>query len=152
MECNTAYGGSRANMAMHYQVAEEHGYTAIADVDIMDEDGSMTLPVAGGDNLTENYVGAHFADYCAQYDVTWPEVHMFPEEAVMAVEILGADIAMPIHWGAFSLAYHAWDDSVERFVAAGEEIGLQIVTPRIGETVKLKEPGDFMERWWRDIP
>ncbi len=63
VECNTAYGGSRANTAMHYQVAEDHGYTAIADVDIMDEDGSMTLPVTGGDNLTENYVGTHFADY-----------------------------------------------------------------------------------------
>lgn len=63
VECNTAYGGSRANTAMHYQVAEDHGYTAIADVDIMDEDGSLSLPVTGGDNLTENYVGAHFADY-----------------------------------------------------------------------------------------
>ena len=63
VECNTAYGGSRANTAMHYQVAADHGYTAIADVDIMDEDGSMTLPVTGGDNLTENYVGAHFANY-----------------------------------------------------------------------------------------
>lgn len=63
VECNTAYGGSRANTAMHYQVAEDHGYTEIADVDIQDEDGSMTLPVSGGDNLTENYVGASFADY-----------------------------------------------------------------------------------------
>ncbi len=63
VECNTAYGGSRANTAMHYQVAEDHGYTDLADVDIMDEDGSMTLPVTGGTNLTENYVGAHFADY-----------------------------------------------------------------------------------------
>lgn len=48
VECNTAYGGSRANTAMHYQVAEDHGYTEIADVDIMDEDGSMILPVTGG--------------------------------------------------------------------------------------------------------
>lgn len=63
VECNTAYGGSRANTAMHYQVAEDHGFTAIADVVIMDENGSMTLPVAGGTRLTENYVGAHFADY-----------------------------------------------------------------------------------------
>ncbi|WP_343844275.1 DUF362 domain-containing protein [Faecalicatena contorta] len=63
VECNTAYGGSRANTAMHYQLAEDHGYTAIAEVDIMDENGSMTLPVTGGDNLTENYVGANFADY-----------------------------------------------------------------------------------------
>ncbi|WP_243135174.1 MULTISPECIES: DUF362 domain-containing protein [Blautia] len=63
VECNTAYGGSRANTAMHYQVAEDHGYTEIADVDIMDEDGSMILPVTGGSNLTENYVGANFANY-----------------------------------------------------------------------------------------
>lgn len=63
VKCNTAYGGSRSNTAMHYQVAEDHGYTAIANVDIMDEDGSMTLPVTGGTNLTENYVGAHFAAY-----------------------------------------------------------------------------------------
>lgn len=63
VECNTAYGGSRANTAMHYQVAEDHGYTAIADVDIMDENGSMTLTVTGGSNLTENYVGANFANY-----------------------------------------------------------------------------------------
>ena len=42
VECNTAYGGSRSNAAMHYQVAEDHGYTGIADVDIMDENGSMS--------------------------------------------------------------------------------------------------------------
>lgn len=63
VECNTAYGGSRANTAMHYQVAEDHGYTEIANVDIMDENGSMTLPVTGGSNLKENYVGANFANY-----------------------------------------------------------------------------------------
>lgn len=63
VECNTAYGGARSSTAMHYQVAEDHGYTAIAAVDIMDENGSMTLPVTGGSNLTENYVGANFANY-----------------------------------------------------------------------------------------
>ncbi len=63
VECNTAYGGSRSNTAMHYQVAEDHGYTAIATVDIMDENGSITLPVEGGSNLTENYVGTNFANY-----------------------------------------------------------------------------------------
>ncbi len=63
VECNTAYGGSRSNTAMHYQLAKDHGYTDIAAVDIMDENGSMTLPVSGGENLTENYVGANFANY-----------------------------------------------------------------------------------------
>lgn len=63
VECNTAYGGSRASTAAHYQVVEDHGFTAIADVQIQDENGSMTLPVEGGTRLTENYVGAAFADY-----------------------------------------------------------------------------------------
>ena len=61
--CNTAYGGSCAQTALHYQVAEDHGFTAIADFQIQDENGSMTLPVTGGTRLTENYVGAAFADY-----------------------------------------------------------------------------------------
>lgn len=63
VECNTAYGGSRAETAMHYQVAEDHGFTAIADFQILDEDGSMTLPVQGGTRLSENYVGTAFEDY-----------------------------------------------------------------------------------------
>lgn len=63
VECNTAYGGSRAETAMHYQVAEDHGFTKIAKVQIQDENGSMTLPVEGGTVLKENYVGAAFKDY-----------------------------------------------------------------------------------------
>lgn len=63
VECNTAYGGSRAETAMHYQVAEDHGFTAIADFQILDEEGSMTLPVQDETRLSENYVGAAFDDY-----------------------------------------------------------------------------------------
>lgn len=48
---------------MHYQVAEDHGFTAIADLQILDEDGSMTPPVTGGTRLRENYVGTAFDDY-----------------------------------------------------------------------------------------
>lgn len=63
VECNTAYGGSRSSTAMHYQVAEDHGFTEIADFKILDEDGSMELPVTGGTRLSTNYVGAAFDDY-----------------------------------------------------------------------------------------
>ena len=63
VECNTAYGGSRAQTEMHYQVAKDHGFTDIADFQIQDENGSMTLTVDGGSVLTENYVGATFDDY-----------------------------------------------------------------------------------------
>lgn len=63
VECNTAYGGSRTETAMHYQVAKDHGFTEIADVDILDEEGSVQLPVTGGSYLKTNYVGSHFTDY-----------------------------------------------------------------------------------------
>ena len=53
VECNTTYGGSRSETAMHYQVAEDHGFTAIANFQILDENGSMTLPVNGGTVLTK---------------------------------------------------------------------------------------------------
>lgn len=63
VECNTAYGGSRAETAMHYQVAKDHGFTEIADFKILDENGSMPLTVSGGTVLSENFVGAAFGDY-----------------------------------------------------------------------------------------
>ena len=63
VENNTAYGGQRSGTAMHYQVAEDHGFTDIADFVVLDEDGSTSLPVEGGTQLTENLVGAHFPEY-----------------------------------------------------------------------------------------
>lgn len=63
VECNTIYGRFRTFTAMHYQTAKDHGYLEIADFDVMDEDGFMALPVEGGSNITENYVGTHFENY-----------------------------------------------------------------------------------------
>jgi uncharacterized Fe-S center protein len=63
VEDNTAYGGSRANTAMHLQVAKDHGFTAIANVDIMDADGSTSLPVKNGSHLKEDLVGTHYNNY-----------------------------------------------------------------------------------------
>ena len=63
VECNTAYGGSRASTAMHMQVAEDHGFTKIAKVDIMDSEGEISLPVKNGKHLKEDVVGSHFKNY-----------------------------------------------------------------------------------------
>ena len=63
IECNTAYGGKRTNVADHMKVAEEHGFTAIADVDIMDANGQVELPVNGGKHLKVDIVGKDFMNY-----------------------------------------------------------------------------------------
>jgi uncharacterized Fe-S center protein len=63
VECNTAYGGSRSISAMHKQVAEDHGFTAIADFDLMDEEGEVEWPMTGGTRLDKVIVGSHAENY-----------------------------------------------------------------------------------------
>ncbi len=63
VECNTAYGGKRTDTQSHRQVVKDHGFTSIAPVDIMDAEGSMSIPVVGGKHLKEDMVGKSFADY-----------------------------------------------------------------------------------------
>lgn len=63
VDCNTAYGGNRATTELHLKAAEDHGFTAVAPIDIMDADGEIELPVTGGKHLTRDIVGSHFASY-----------------------------------------------------------------------------------------
>lgn len=63
IESNTAYGGGRGDTANHLQVAKDHGFTEIADIDIMDADGEMELPVRGGRNIDVDPVGKNLANY-----------------------------------------------------------------------------------------
>ena len=86
---------------------------------------------------------------CGQYDVQWPLVHMFPEQSAAAAKTLGAKIVQPIHWGAVILSRHGWDDPVERFLKESSALGLETVTPYIGQTVHLDDAGRYAERWWR---
>jgi uncharacterized Fe-S center protein len=60
VECNTAYGGQRANAAMHYQVAADHGFEPIV---LMDDEGEQEIPVVGGLQLETNTVGSKLADF-----------------------------------------------------------------------------------------
>lgn len=62
VECNTAYGGERSNSVDHKKVAEEHGFTAIAPFDLLDEKGEVKLPVKGT-ILKEDYVGEGIKKY-----------------------------------------------------------------------------------------
>ncbi|MDT0607586.1 MBL fold metallo-hydrolase [Croceitalea rosinachiae] len=85
---------------------------------------------------------------CGQYNAMWPDIHMFPEETVQAAVDLKANLMMPIHWGAFKLALHDWTDPVHRVINKAEELNVNIITPKIGEEIKLykkKTP-----KWWEN--
>jgi L-ascorbate metabolism protein UlaG (beta-lactamase superfamily) len=78
---------------------------------------------------------------------TWHDIHMEPEEAVKAHLALRARRMVPVHWGTFNLAFHAWDEPIERVVAAGRDQGIDLVTPRVGEVVAAGTPFASV-RWW----
>ncbi len=63
VECNTAYAGNRNTTETHRKAAEEHGFTAIAPVDIMDAEGDTILPLEGGKHLKYDIVGKSYPDY-----------------------------------------------------------------------------------------
>ena len=56
-------GGSCASTALHLQLAKDHGFTDIAEVDILDAEDSMEIPIEGGKRLSVDYVGGHFTNY-----------------------------------------------------------------------------------------
>lgn len=63
IECNTAYPGARNNAEEHMKVAEEHGFTSFANVDIMDGNGEFKIPVKNGKHLEYDIVGENFKNY-----------------------------------------------------------------------------------------
>lgn len=63
VECNTAYGGKRSTTEEHLQTAKDHGFTAIANVDIMDAEGDMRIPVKDSTHIKYDIVGSHLKNY-----------------------------------------------------------------------------------------
>ncbi len=106
----------------------------------------------GGHDSHFREVGERFGPFdwgfmeCGQYNEKWHQIHMYPEEAVMASQEAFVKTAIPVHWGAFSLALHDWTEPVERFSAEATERKLKACYPRLGQIV---EPGEEPSAaWW----
>ncbi len=63
VECNTAYEGARNTTKAHWETMKLHGWTEAAEVDIMDEDGELELPIENGKKIRKNFVGTHMEKY-----------------------------------------------------------------------------------------
>ncbi|HEU4404139.1 MAG TPA: MBL fold metallo-hydrolase [Polyangiaceae bacterium] len=84
------------------------------------------------------------------YHPSWGDIHLGPENALVAFERLGGGTLLPVHWGTFNLALHDWDEPAETLLRLAAERGQRIVTPRIGAAF---EP-DHVEAptpWWRSV-
>jgi L-ascorbate metabolism protein UlaG (beta-lactamase superfamily) len=85
------------------------------------------------------------------YDQLWSDLHIGPEQAIEARLAIGSGLFIPVHWGTFDLAMHAWTEPVERVLVAAEKAGVQVVVPQPGESVEPANPPEIT-RWWPEIP
>ena len=83
-----------------------------------------------------------------QYDKSWKHIHMQPEDVVVAAEDLLAKRLLPVHWSKFSLALHAWDDSITRVLKHAQVHNIPVLHPMFGEPVSFKNPSANNE-WWK---
>ena len=85
------------------------------------------------------------------YNQLWSDVHLGPEQAAQAHQVLRGKVLFPVHWGTFNLAVHAWTEPVERLLVAAKKAGIRTTIPRPGQSI---EPAALpeLERWWPEIP
>ena len=126
VETNTAYGGSRASTAMHRQVAIDHGFTDIAEVDILDESGSLSIPVQSGAVLRENLVGAHFINYDYYVVLSHFKGHQMAGfgGAIknISIGIASAEGKLLIHAGGGRTDLHPRDSFLDSMAEAGKSV------------------------------
>jgi L-ascorbate metabolism protein UlaG (beta-lactamase superfamily) len=84
------------------------------------------------------------------YHPAWGDIHLGPQNALKALDLLGGGTFLPVHWGTFSLAMHAWDQPAEALLSAGEKSGVQLIMPRLGEAVEPAH-AERAQPWWRSI-
>jgi L-ascorbate metabolism protein UlaG (beta-lactamase superfamily) len=80
----------------------------------------------------------------------WGDIHLGPENALQALELLGGGTFLPVHWGTFSLAMHAWDAPAETLLARAPTSSTQLVMPRLGEAIEPAHEHRLVP-WWREV-
>ena len=114
VENDTAYPGRRFDTASHKQVLIDHGFAAIAPVDVLDEDGSISLPFSSGTRFKDDFVGSHFANYDSFLILSYfkgPAINGFG----------GAFKNMSTKWGSSAGARMAGNIALSRSVSFGQD-------------------------------
>lgn len=87
-------------------------------------------------------VGAHHP--------AWGDIHLGPHNALQALQWLGGGAFLPVHWGTFSLAMHAWDEPAEVLLAEAPKLGAHLLMPQLGQPVEPAQV-DSVTPWWRGV-
>ncbi|PTR10764.1 L-ascorbate metabolism protein UlaG (beta-lactamase superfamily) [Nitrosospira sp. Nsp5] len=117
-----------------------------------------TVFFSGDTGLTTEYQTIHerFGPFdlvmleVGAFDPAWGDMHLGPKNALEALKLLGGGPFLPVHWGTFNLAMHAWDEPPETLLELGPKAGVQLVMPRLGNPIEPAH-AEQVEPWWRDI-
>jgi L-ascorbate metabolism protein UlaG (beta-lactamase superfamily) len=85
------------------------------------------------------------------YNQLWADVHLGPEQALRAHQMVRGELLIPVHWGTFDLALHAWTEPMERLLVGAAETGVRLSSPRPGESIEPAS-ASVATRWWPEIP
>jgi L-ascorbate metabolism protein UlaG (beta-lactamase superfamily) len=80
----------------------------------------------------------------------WGDIHLGPKNALEALALLGGGPFLPVHWGTFSLAMHAWDQPAETLLELAPKTDAHLVMPRLGEAIEPVH-AETVTPWWRDV-
>jgi L-ascorbate metabolism protein UlaG (beta-lactamase superfamily) len=113
---------------------------------------------SGDTGLTEEFavIGAKYGPFdvtmleIGAWNKAWGDIHLGPENALRAFELLGKGTLLPVHWGTFDLALHAWNEPAETLLTLAEPAGARVLTPLLGrpfEPTLVAGPTP----WWREL-
>jgi L-ascorbate metabolism protein UlaG (beta-lactamase superfamily) len=85
------------------------------------------------------------------YHPLWADIHLGPDNAVRAFRDMGpnAGLLMPIHWGLFNLALHAWRQPIERMWELANEYALPLWSPTPGQPTEVVPGTRLASDWWQ---
>ena len=130
VECNTAYGGNRSTTANHKRAIEQRGFGEIATVDIMDEEGTINLPVTDTKHLQYDIVGSHVQNYDFMINLAHFKGHaMGGFGGVLKNQSIGVASSSG---KLYHLVYTSWNEAVKELLENGVE----------GFTYQMSSDGD----------
>lgn len=112
---------------------------------------------SGDTGLTEEYVqiGQSLGPFdlvmleVGAWNAAWGDIHLGPENALQAHALLGGGAFLPVHWGTFNLAIHAWDEPAELLVKLAPT-NAPLLMPRLGQPVEPRQV-QSIDPWWREV-
>ncbi len=86
-----------------------------------------------------------------QYDSGWKYIHLLPDDLVKVIKDLNPENVLTVHNSKYALGKHHWDEPMKKISEAAVKNSFRLLTPAIGEVVRLKDSTQVFTRWWEDV-